>query len=176
MDVLGQQLEHDALEAGDTATGSAAAAWRHSRPLVLAVEDNPHDWEIYGKILWYNGFDVVHAGDGEEGLVLARHLLPDVVLLDLMIPKIDGMDLCRMLKLESQTASIPIVVLSSRERRRWEPETQAVGCMAYLEKPIGPVHVLHVIEEITGRAPPAGQGRPPRQRTAQEALAPDDMV
>jgi CheY-like chemotaxis protein len=173
MELLDQQLEY---EGEATEPGEAAGSRGHYRPLVLAVEDNPHDWEIYGKILWYNGFDVVHAADGEEGLTLARHLLPDVVLMDLMIPKIDGMDLCRLLKLESLTAMIPIIVLSSRERKRWEPEAQAVGCTAYLEKPIGPVEVLHAIEEITGRAPPAGQGRPPRQQNAQEALLPDQAV
>jgi CheY-like chemotaxis protein len=143
-----------------SASGTAATAGS-ARPLVLAVEDNPHDWEIYGRILGYNGFDVLHAADGEDGLNLARQRLPDLVLLDLTIPRVDGLDVCRILKSEPQTAQIPVVVLSSRERAVWEPLARDAGCDAYLEKPISPVQVLHEVEQLVGRAPPPGMGRPP---------------
>lgn len=156
---------------GAHARAMTAAEAADHRPLVLVVEDNSHDWEIYGRMLWYNGFDVAHAADGEAGLTLARRLLPDVVLLDLMIPKLDGMDLCRLLKLEAVTSVIPIIVLSSREKSRWEPEALAAGCTAYLAKPVGPVDVLHAVEEVTGRAPPAGVGRAPRQQNADQLIS-----
>jgi two-component system, cell cycle response regulator DivK len=141
--------------------GSSAATAGTARPLILAIEDNRHDWEIYGRILCYNGYDVIHAADGAEGLDLARQKLPDLVLLDLTIPRIDGLDVCRLLKAEPRTAQIPVVVLSSRERSEWEPQARAAGCDAYLEKPMSPVEVLHEVEQLVGRAPLAGTGRPP---------------
>jgi two-component system, cell cycle response regulator DivK len=139
-----------------------------TRPLVLAIEDNPHDWEIYGRILCYNGYDVMHATDGEQGLDLARRHVPDLVLLDLTIPRLDGLDVCRLLKSEPYTSSIAVMVLSSRDRERWEPLARAAGCDAYLEKPISPMDVLHKVERAIGRAPLPGTGRPPLYSTPQE--------
>lgn len=136
------------------------------RPLVLVVEDNPHHCEIYGRMLCYNGYDVVHTSDGESGLRLARQQLPDLVLLDLTIPGIDGLDVCRLLKSEPHTARIHVVVLSSRERSRWGDAARGAGADEYLEKPINAVDVLHTVESIVGRAPLPGTGRPPRFSTA----------
>jgi CheY-like chemotaxis protein len=141
-----------------------------NRPLVLAIEDNPHDWEIYGKILCYNGFDVMHAADGLEGLNAARRSMPDLILLDLMIPEIDGLEVCRRLKTDPRTSAIRVIVLSSRERDRWEPLAREAGCDSYLEKPISPVEVLHEVEQLIGRAPLPGMGRPPLYRSPQESL------
>lgn len=148
-----------------TGRGERGGEATPARPLVLAIEDNPHDWEIYGKILCYNGYDVMHAADGEEGVRLARLHLPQLILLDLMIPRISGLDVCRLLKAEPLTQNICIMVLSSRERSRWEPLARAAGCDGYLEKPIGPVDVLHEVETAIGRAPLPGTGRPPLYRT-----------
>jgi CheY-like chemotaxis protein len=169
MPAAGAQAGTDvAAKRKGVATRQQAQPAAANRPLVLAIEDNPHDWEIYGRILCYNGYDVMHATDGEEGLNLARRHFPDLVLLDLMIPRLDGLDVCRLLKSEPHTAGITVLVLSSRERARWEPLARAAGCDGYLEKPISPVQVLHRVEEAIGRAPLPGTGRPPLYRTGQE--------
>jgi DNA-binding response OmpR family regulator len=133
------------------------------RPLVLVVEDDPHDWEIYGKILWYNGYDVFYAPDAEEGYLLALEHRPDLVLLDLMLPKGDGFELCRRLRRDSSLKDVPIVVLSGRPFGEFGQTALDLGCRAYLEKPIGPVDVLHRVEHIIGRPPPAGVGRAPEK-------------
>ncbi|HSH45818.1 MAG TPA: response regulator [Longimicrobiales bacterium] len=124
------------------------------RQLVLAVEDEYHDWVIYGKMLWYNGFDVIHAVDAEEGLRLAQEHVPDIVLADLVLPGMDGIDLCRALKRGASTCDIPVLVLSARARKEFGGRAMEAGCCGYLEKPIGPVEVLHAIEDQVGRPPP----------------------
>lgn len=131
------------------------------RPVVLVIEDDPDDWQIYGKILWYNGYDVLYAGDGIAGYELANAHLPDLILLDLMIPGLDGIALCRRLKSEAATSSIPVIVLSGRTFAEAGLAATSAGCAAYLEKPAGPVDVLHRVEELIGRAPPPGEGRAP---------------
>ena len=126
------------------------------RQLVIVAEDERHDWEIYGKMLWYNGFDVLHAEDGEEALQLIRSHLPDLVILDLMLPKVDGLEICRRVRAESATDDIPVIALSARSEREYGSRARAVGFTSYLEKPIGPLAVLRTVEELIGRPPPPG--------------------
>lgn len=143
---------------------TAAQEFRHApgpearrRQLVLAVEDDEQDWQMYGKLLWYNGFDVIHAEDGEEGLRMAREYLPDIVLADLMLPRLDGIDMCRALKEDPETAPIPVVVLTARRWREFGARARGAGCDVFLEKPIGPVAVLHLVEDMVGRPPPPAE-------------------
>jgi two-component system, OmpR family, phosphate regulon response regulator PhoB len=128
------------------------------RPLILAVEDEQEHWEIYGKMLWYNGFEVVRAADGEAGLQLAQELRPDLIMVDIMLPKLDGLELCGRLKGDPETAEIPVVILSGRSRSELGARASDLDCASYLEKPIGPLDVLHEVERLVGRAPPAGDG------------------
>lgn len=148
--------------------GGSAGGDARKRQLVVVAEDEPREWEIYGKILWYNGFDVVHACDGEEALRLVREHIPDLVIMDLMMPKLNGLEVCRLLKEDTATAEIPVLALSARTRWEKEREARQAGCARYLQKPVGPVAVLHAVEEVIGRAPPAGEdgaehGGGPRQ-------------
>jgi CheY-like chemotaxis protein len=147
----------------DPTRNAAPVSEELKRPLVLVVEDDPHDWEIYGKILWYNGYDVMYAAEGEEGYALALEHRPDLILLDLIMPKLDGIALCERLKKHPETAAIPIVVLSGRPYRELGAAAEQAGCAVYLEKPVGPVNVLHKVEELIGRAPSPGEGRAPEK-------------
>lgn len=127
------------------------------RQLVLAVEDERHDWLIYGKLLWYNGFDVLWAETAEEGLRLAAEHEPDLVLADLVLPGMSGIELCQALKADPRTRHIPVIMLTGRSRREFESRAREAGCERYLEKPIRPVEVLHTIESIVGRPPPPAE-------------------
>jgi DNA-binding response OmpR family regulator len=135
---------------------------RSNRPLILVVEDNPHDWEIYGKILYYNGFDCMYAPDGATALALAQQQVPDLVLLDLVLPDMSGLDVCRRLKEDSATRGVPIVFLTAQPVESYGRSAKELGGVQYIEKPARPVDVLHVAESLVGRPPPAGEGRPPR--------------
>lgn len=135
------------------------------RPLVLMVDDDPHDREIYGSILCYNGFDVMCAEAGASGMQLARQHHPDVVLLDIGLPDLHGLDLCSALRTDAETADIPVIALSAYAEKRMGEQARLAGCTRYVEKPASPVGVLHIIEEFVGKPPLAGEGRPPQLTT-----------
>jgi CheY-like chemotaxis protein len=147
--------------------GSAAYKPRH-RPLILVVEDDLHDWEIYGKMLWYNGFDVLLSSSLARAFDLAVRHAPDLILLDFRLPDGDGRSLARRLRNEPATVPIPIVALTARPRREVAREAEELGFAGYLEKPVGPVAVLNEVERLVGRPPPAGAdaGGGPREHGA----------
>jgi CheY-like chemotaxis protein len=124
------------------------------RKLVLLIEDDEAESEMYGKLLWYNGFDVVFANDGEQGLLLAAQTCPDLVVTDLGLPGMDGFDVCRMLKSNEATADTPLVALSARRKSHAGARAALEGCVEYFEKPISPYDVLKGIERLIGRQPP----------------------
>ena len=134
---------------------------RRERQLVLLVDDDPHDREIYGRILCYNGFDVICASDGESGMRLALRYHPDVVLLDIGLPDLHGLDLCSSLRTQAETCDIPVVALSAYAEARMGEQARLAGCTRYIEKPASPVAVLHEIEQLVGKPPLAGEGRAP---------------
>jgi CheY-like chemotaxis protein len=119
---------------------------------ILLVEDNPGDRTIYGNMLWYNGFDVVFAEDGEAGYRLARELRPDLVLLDLNLPLLHGSELASRLKQDDATKNIPLVALTARRLAEFGGNAAVLGFERFLEKPVSPLEVLRVVEELVGRA------------------------
>lgn len=132
-----------------------------SRQLILVIEDDRHDQEIYGRLLWYNGFDVLFAADGEEGVALALERRPDLILLDLALPKLDGVGVCESLRREPSMAKVPIVVLTAHAKERMGERVAAAGCDLFLEKPVSPVAVLHEVEAQIGRPLPPGEDDAP---------------
>ena len=123
-----------------------------SKKTVLVVEDNPGDRAIYGNMLWYNGFDVVFAEDGEAGLRLARETHPDLILLDLQLPLLHGSELTSQLKQDDDTKHIPIVALTARRLHDFGGNAALLGYSRFLEKPVSPLEVLRVVEALVGRA------------------------
>lgn len=134
---------------------------RHDRPLVLVVEDDADDREIYGRVLCYNGFDVIFADDVATAVGLARVHVPDLILLDLGLPTGSGLDICRQLRQRSDCAMIPIIALSGYPEAEMGESARQAGCSSYIEKPASPVVVLHAVEGMIGKAPLPGVGRPP---------------
>lgn len=154
--------EEPSWERGNDLAGGGPSSGRDSdRQLVLVVEDEPHDWEIYGKMLWYNGFDVLYAREGAEGLALAREYRPDLVLLDLGLPEMDGLELCKRLKEDPATSGVPVLILTARPEGKYGEKARLAGCDRYLEKPKTPLEVLNEVESVIGPAPPGAGGRPP---------------
>jgi CheY-like chemotaxis protein len=123
-----------------------------AKKTVLLIEDNPGDRTIYGNMLWYNGFDVVFAEDGETGYRLAHELKPDLILLDLQLPILHGSELSSQLKQSDPTKNIPIVVLTARRLIDFGGNAAVLGYERFLEKPVSPLEVLRVVEQIIGRA------------------------
>lgn len=119
---------------------------------VLIVDDNEHERRIFSHFLHFVGGCVLEAGNGEQGLRLAREHLPDLVLLDLTMPVMDGWETLRRLREEPLTGRIPVIALTAHHL---DPAAlEEVGFCAYLEKPIVPVRVMKEVERCIGRLAP----------------------
>lgn len=145
---------------GDDST--ATAVQERDRPVLLMVEDDPHDRAIYGAMLCYNGYDVVLAGSVSEGMLAIAEHRPDLVLLDMGLPDGSGLDICEAMRRQDDYRCTPIIALSGFRRQEFGVRARDAGCTIYIEKPASPVNVLHHIEDLIGRAPMPGEGRPPR--------------
>ena len=115
---------------------------------VLIVEDNPDATTIYSMVLVHSGLDVLVAADGEQGLALARASRPDVILMDIAMPGLDGLAVTRLLKGDEATALIPIVVLTAHALPGDRERALAAGADEYHTKPIEPRAVRDVIERV----------------------------
>ena len=100
---------------------------------VLLIDDSKFLRRANELSLTKAGHQIVTGSDGEEGLRLAREKKPDVIVLDMMLPKLAGADLLQLLKVDPHTAKIPVIVLSSLPQKN-EPKLMAAGAAAYLEK------------------------------------------
>ncbi|MGH2724243.1 MAG: response regulator transcription factor [Actinomycetota bacterium] len=110
---------------------------------VLVVEDDPTVREVLSTLLGFEGCEVELAEDGESGLEVADRMRPDVVLLDIMMPGLDGFDVCRTLKAEPHPPKVVMVTAKTSEED--EREGQAAGADAYLRKPFSPIELLRVV-------------------------------
>ena len=107
-------------------------------PTVLAIDDEPDVLELLEYNLVRDGFTVIKAVDGTTGLELARRKKPDVILLDVMLPGMDGVEVCRALKARDDTAAIPILMVSARGEETDVVLGLGVGAEDYVAKPFRP--------------------------------------
>lgn len=115
---------------------------------ILIVDDDPHIVKLIESRLKINGYDVVVALDGQRGLEEARKQQPDLILLDLMLPKLSGYNLCRMLKFDEKYKHIPILIFTARAQESDEKLGFEVGADAYITKPFKPDILLGKIHEL----------------------------
>ena len=115
-------------------------------PTILLVEDNEDNLHIYSTILNYAGYRVVEATDGEAGLASARSNLPDLVLMDVSLPKMDGYEATRQLKADPATAHIPIIALTAHALPADRERALQAGCDGYIAKPAEPRVVLAEVQ------------------------------
>jgi CheY-like chemotaxis protein len=116
---------------------------------ILIVDDNEHERAIFARFLEFVGGCVDTAADGEEGVRTAIAQCPDLILLDLRMPGMDGWDTIRQLKADERTRSIPVLALTACHLA-WE-RLRAAGFRGCMEKPIQPFRVLEEVERFTGR-------------------------
>lgn len=105
-------------------------------PLILIVDDNPESVEIFQLRLAANGYDVITATDGKKGLALARDKQPDLILLDIMMPQIDGIEVCRRLKSDASLPFMPIIMVTAKTDTKDIVEGLEAGADEYLTKPV----------------------------------------
>jgi CheY-like chemotaxis protein len=101
--------------------------------------------DMYGEMLRYGGYRVLEAIDGADALAVALGEHPDVIVMDLCMPRMDGWEAIRRLKADRRTRSIPVVALTALA---WHPNASDVACEAYLVKPCLPLDLLGVLDSI----------------------------
>jgi two-component system, cell cycle response regulator DivK len=119
---------------------------------VLLVEDNEDNRIVYATILEHHGYRVLEAANGRDGLRVARAQRPDLILMDISIPLIDGWRVTAMLKNDAATADIPIVALTAHALASDRERAFQVGCDGYLAKPCEPRTVVEEVARIIGPA------------------------
>src|SRR3954463_4401765 len=132
---------------------------KSERPRVLLVDDYPDAREMYTEYLEFSGFDVVEAGNGMEALERAIDSAPDIILMDLSLPVMDGWEATRRLKADKATARIPIVALTGHALAGMLEGAKNAGCDAFVTKPCLPEDLVKEIQKVLDEHSSAKKGR-----------------
>src|SRR5471032_232056 len=105
-------------------------------PTVLIIEDNVANMKLATLLLQHARHQVLSAADAETGLTLARTALPDLILMDIQLPGMDGLTATALLKQDTCTAAIPVIALTAMAMKEDQEKSRAAGCDAYIAKPL----------------------------------------
>ena len=122
-----------------------------AQPVILTADDDPDIRELLAFRLERSGYTVLQAVDGEEALALALEHRPDLAVLDVMMPKMDGFEVVRRLCAEEATKSMPIIMLTARAQDSDVEEGFDAGADDYLRKPFSPQELRARVQSILGR-------------------------
>ena len=130
------------------ATAAAAAAAASGPPLILIVDDSLTVRKITGRLLVREGFETVAAKDGLDALQLLGERLPDAILLDIEMPRMDGFEFAKTIKADTRLAHIPIIMITSRTAEKHRNRARELGVDVYLGKPYQEDELLRNLREI----------------------------
>lgn len=123
---------------------------------VLVIEDNEMNRDMLSRRLERRGYEVIMAFDGSQGVAVARAQLPDIILMDLSLPVLDGWEASRLLKAAAETRHIPIIALTAHAMAGDRENALQAGCDDYDTKPVDLARLLGKIEALLGsQAPPS---------------------
>jgi two-component system cell cycle response regulator DivK len=115
---------------------------------VLYVEDNEYNLKMVRQLLARTSYQLIEATDGELGVATAIRELPDLILMDIQIPKLSGLDATRRLRADPKTAAIPIIVITSFALSGDDQKAKHAGASAYMAKPYSPRELLQMIRKF----------------------------
>jgi two-component system cell cycle response regulator DivK len=118
---------------------------------VLVIEDNPANMKLASLLLRNVGHEVLCATDAETGLTLARSERPDLILMDIQLPGMDGFAATAMLKQDPVTAGIPVIALTAMAMKEDQEKSQVAGCDAYISKPLRYQELYTTIDALLAR-------------------------
>jgi CheY-like chemotaxis protein len=119
---------------------------------ILLVEDNEDNRVVYRTMLTHFGYEVLEAGDGAEAIRRAREDRPDVILMDISIPVIDGWEATRTLKADPATSGIPVIALTAHAMDADRARATEIGFDVFLAKPVEPRRVVSEVRKLLGEA------------------------
>jgi CheY-like chemotaxis protein len=114
---------------------------------ILVIEDNELNMKLVRSLLKMDNYDVIEAIDAEKGMQLARKNHPDLILMDIQLPGMDGLSATKILKADSSLREIPIVALTSHAMEGDDKKALAAGCNGYIAKPIDTKNFLATIQQ-----------------------------
>lgn len=118
---------------------------------ILVVDDEPHLLLLMEARLKASGYEVLTATDGQTALEMAKKQNPDLMILDLMLPKMDGYKVCALLKKDMRYSRIPIILFSARAQQEDMKMGEEAGADAYITKPFEPKRLLAKMEELISK-------------------------
>ena len=127
-------------------------------PKILLVEDNDLNRDMLSRRLQRRGYQIVMALDGEQGVALAQSENPDLILMDMSLPGLDGWEATRLLKAKPEFSQVPIIALTAHAMFTDREKAMAAGCDDYDTKPVDLPRLLGKIERWLGQSPPASAG------------------
>jgi len=113
---------------------------------ILIVDDEPKNLKLMHDLLQMNGYDTIEAVDGEQGVTLATITKPDLILMDIMMPKMDGLEATRIIKAGETTKNVPIIALTSFAMDGDRERILSAGCDGYITKPVNIHELLKTVE------------------------------
>jgi CheY-like chemotaxis protein len=125
---------------------------------LLIADDEPAVCALVHATLEGDDYQIIEAGDGVEALELVREQSPSLVLLDVMMPRLNGLDVCRAIKSDPTTSDTMVVMLTAQAQQRDRERGMAAGADVYFTKPFSPLALLDLVEQV--RQAPAGADQP----------------
>ncbi len=116
--------------------------------VILVVDDDPKQLVLIRDLLRLSGFTTIEATGGEQGIELAKAKKPDLILMDILMPKVDGYTACREIKLDKATKAIPVVMLTSVDYELNKELGRDMGANGYMTKPVNRQELLDVISRF----------------------------
>ena len=139
----------------ETATrddGHGAAGQPARTKTVMIVEDNELNMKLFHDLLDAHGYLTVQTRSGKDALALARQHQPDLILMDIQLPEVSGLDVIRWIKAEHGVSSIPIIAVTAFAMKGDEERIRGGGCEAYISKPISVASFMATIRQFVGEA------------------------
>lgn len=118
---------------------------------VLIVEDNDLNMKLFNDLLQANGYATLQTKDGREAIALARANRPDLILMDIQLPEISGLEITRMLKSDEELKAIPVIAVTAFAMKGDEEKIREGGCEGYIAKPISVANFLQTIHSFLDR-------------------------
>jgi len=118
---------------------------------VLIVEDDPLNMKLFNDLLQASGYDILQSIDGKDALDLAREHHPDLIIMDIQLPEVSGMDYTKMLKADDALKDIPVLAVTAFALKGDEEKILEAGCDGYIAKPITVPNFLKKVEKLINR-------------------------